>query len=46
MGCGKTQAKRLQKPQNRAARIILNVNNNVSQRTALHALSHSIGNEQ
>ena len=33
-----TQAKRLRKLKNRAA-IILNVNNNVDQRTALHALS-------
>lgn len=35
---GETQAKRSQKLKNRAARIILNLNNNVDQRPALHAL--------
>ena len=36
---GETQSKRLQKLQNRAARIILNVSNDVEQTIALRALS-------
>ncbi len=36
---GETQSKRLQKLQNRAARIIMNMSNDIDYSSALHALS-------